>query len=212
MADLMNPGGGLTKSKLLLADAVPGDVVAPKSFYAGGSKDLKTGTLAERPAITTAVSISSTRTDQPYFRFPQGAYRTNASSGYPELTASRANILTAMNLSFSGNWEVIGFGGHMGNGWGTSNNENAQRCITWANGWSATLPQGTYRVLVCFGHSGAGGADLSITVGGVEKSRAYGTYWNCDDVTFTGSGALVIRHGIASRDPSGVVIVVLHQR
>ena len=209
---LMTASSGLTNRKLALADAVPGDVVAPKSFYAGGSKDLKTGTLVERAAITTATSISSARTGQPYFRFPQGAYRTNASSGYPEVTASRANILTAMNLNFSGNWECIAFGGHMGSGWGTSNNENAQRCLTWANGWSATLPQGTYRVLVCFGHSGAGGADISITIGGVEKSNAYGTYWNCDDITFTGSGALVIRHGIASRDPSGVVIVVLHQR
>ena len=33
MADLMNPGGGLTKSKLLLANAVPSDVSQEKGFY-----------------------------------------------------------------------------------------------------------------------------------------------------------------------------------
>lgn len=187
--------------------------MAPKSFYAGGSKDLKTGTLAERPAVTTATSISSARTDQPYFRFPQGAYRTDASSGYPELTASRANILTAMNLSFSGNWECIAFGGHMGGGMG-NNVYNAQQYLTWANGWSANLPSGTYRVLVCFGSCSDGGVDLSIMLGGSQKSHAYGTYWNCDDVTFSGSGALVISFAVnyAYRDPSGVVIVVLRQR
>ena len=213
MADLMNPGGGLTKSKLLLANAVPGDVVAPKHFYAGGDKNLKTGTLAERPATTTATSISSARTGQPYFRFPQGAYRTNASSGYPELTASRANILTAMNLSFSGNWECIAFGGHMVGDMG-NNVYNAQQYLTWANGWSANLPSGTYRVLVCFGQGSEGAVDLSITLGGSQKSHAYGTYWNCDDVTFSGSGALVISFaaGYAYRNPSGVVMVVLHQR
>ena len=212
MSGLMTASSGLTKSKLALATAVPGDVVAPKSFYAGGSKDLKTGTLVERAATTGALSYATSKTDELHLRISQGAYRTNAASGYPEITVSRAGALTGMNLNFSGNWEVIGFGGHMGSGWGTDNNENAQRCITWANGWSANLPQGTYRVLVCFGQQSSGGSDLSITIGGVEKSHAYGTYWNCDDVTFTGRGALVIRNGIASRDPGGVVIVVWHQR
>ena len=213
MSGLMTASSGLTKSKLALATAVPGDVVAPKSFYAGGSKDLKTGTLVERAATTTATSISSARTGQPYFRFPQGAYRTNASSGYPELTASRANILTAMNLNFSENWECIAFGGHMGGDMG-NNVYNAQQYLTWANGWSANLPSGTYRVLVCFGSVSEGGVDLSIKLGGSEKSHTYGTYWNCADVTFAGSGALVISVAAnhAYRKPSGVVIVVLHQR
>ena len=214
MSGLMTASSGLTKRKLALADAVPGDVVAPKSFYAGGSKDLKTGTLVERAAITTATSISSARTGQPYFRFPQGAYRTNASSGYPEITASRANILTAMNLNFSGNWECIAFGGHMGGGMGNTNLQNAQNYLTWANGWSRNLPSGTYRVLVCFGNCSDGGVDIRISLGGVEKSHAYGTYWNCDDVTFSGSGNLTISFdpNLLYRDPGGVVMVVLHQR
>lgn len=43
---LQSASGGLTKSKLELATAVPGDVVAPATFYAG-DKDLKTGTLQD---------------------------------------------------------------------------------------------------------------------------------------------------------------------
>ena len=48
MADLMNPGGGLTKNKLLLANANPSDVSKGKSFYSNGNKELQTGTLVER--------------------------------------------------------------------------------------------------------------------------------------------------------------------
>ena len=44
MADLMNPGGGLTNSKLALATADSSDVVASKTFYAG-NKEIKAGTL-----------------------------------------------------------------------------------------------------------------------------------------------------------------------
>lgn len=43
---LQSASGGLTKSKLQLATAVPGDVVAGKTFYAG-DKDLKTGSIPD---------------------------------------------------------------------------------------------------------------------------------------------------------------------
>lgn len=42
--DLLQPGGGLTKSKLALADATAGDVLSGKKFYAG-DKEIKTGTF-----------------------------------------------------------------------------------------------------------------------------------------------------------------------
>lgn len=47
--DLLQPGGGLTKSKLLLADATPGDVLSGKKFYAG-DKVIKTGSMANNGA------------------------------------------------------------------------------------------------------------------------------------------------------------------
>lgn len=245
MSGMMGPASGLTKGKLELATAQPdevyrgktyyggdskelrtgtlavdqataaaGDVISGKTFYAG-SKARKTGTLVERPAITTATSISSAKTGQPYFRFPQGAYRRNASSGYPEVTASRANILNAMNLNFSGNWECIGFGSHAGDmGTGVY---NAQNYITWANGWSRNLPQGTYRVIVCFGQGSTGSVHVNIYLNNTNNrvGHEYGVYWNYDDCQFTGSGNLIIAYSggdLADRNPSGVTIVVLHKR
>lgn len=95
MADLMNPGGGLTKSKLALATADSNDVVASETFYAG-DKELKTGTLIDHGSITKAVSIKAGSTSN--IRIPSGAYRTNASSGYPEVTLTRSQILSAYGI------------------------------------------------------------------------------------------------------------------
>lgn len=92
---LQSASGGLTKSKLELATAVPGDAVAGKTFYSG-DKELKTGLIVDRSAITTALSITGDSTNC-YFRLPQGAYRTNATSGYPEVTATKPNIVSAIS-------------------------------------------------------------------------------------------------------------------
>lgn len=46
---LQSASGGLTKSKLALATAVPGDVVAGKTFYAG-DKELQTGSISNKSA------------------------------------------------------------------------------------------------------------------------------------------------------------------
>lgn len=50
MADLMNPGGGLTKSKLELATADPSAVVEGFTFYSGDKK-LKTGIILDRNTV-----------------------------------------------------------------------------------------------------------------------------------------------------------------
>lgn len=52
--DLLQPGGGLTKSKLALADATAGDVLSGKKFYAG-DKVIKTGTVPNRGAVSEAI-------------------------------------------------------------------------------------------------------------------------------------------------------------
>ena len=93
---LQSASGGLTKSKLELATAVPGDVVAPATFYAG-DKELKAGTLQEMSSITDSVSFA-TDSAKLYFRIPHGAYRTDGVAGYPEITSDRRGI--AESLTF----------------------------------------------------------------------------------------------------------------
>lgn len=92
----MGASGGLPKSKLELATAVPGDVVAPATFYAG-AKELKAGTLQEMSSITDSVSFA-TDSAKLYFRIPHGAYRTDGVAGYPEITSDRRGI--AESLTF----------------------------------------------------------------------------------------------------------------
>ena len=93
---LQSASGGLSKSKLEQATAVPADVVAPATFYAG-DKELKAGTLQEMSSITDSVSFA-TDSAKLYFRIPHGAYRTDGVAGYPEITSDRRGI--AESLTF----------------------------------------------------------------------------------------------------------------
>lgn len=88
-------GGGLGITKLAQATAEPGDVVSPKTFFAG-NKALKTGSIADHDSVTEALSIAAGNTAS--IRIPAGAYRKNASSGYPEVTLTRSQILTAYGI------------------------------------------------------------------------------------------------------------------
>ena len=84
--DLIQPGGGLTKSKLLLANATPDYVSEGKTFYAQ-DKILKTGTLVERGQYQNAGGIAG-GDFLAYYAFqniPEGIYRNNGASGAPEV-------------------------------------------------------------------------------------------------------------------------------
>lgn len=115
---LITTGGGLTNLRLRKANTQPSDVIWGKTFYAG-DKNLKTGTLDDCPAISNAISLSNDGPSNLYARFPKGAYRTAASSGYPEVRIPMYLALDAIP------------GGNKGS-WGTTINP----------GGSVTIPQG----------------------------------------------------------------------
>ena len=97
MADLMNPGGGLTKSKLLLANANPSDVSQRKSFYSNGSKELQTGTLVERGTSQNAGGIGSGGSGSSAYialnRIPEGIYRSNGEDWSPEIRINEDTLI-----------------------------------------------------------------------------------------------------------------------
>lgn len=67
---LMTAGGGLTTSKLVLADAAEGDVLNGKTFYAAG-KALRAGTMPNNGAWGTTVNAGSSVT------IPKGYHNGN---------------------------------------------------------------------------------------------------------------------------------------
>lgn len=95
-------------------NASAGDVLVGKTF-ANASSDALTGTMPNRPAITQRTSLTFA---SPYFyaRFPQGAYLTNASSGYPEVQllgsdmgdAAQANVLSGKSFTSASGLKLSG--------------------------------------------------------------------------------------------------------
>lgn len=94
---LMDAGGGLSGSKLALANAAEGDVISGKTFYSG-NKELKTGTLAER-GVETATSAIKWNGDL-YYRIPFGAYRTGSGTdGGSEVKFSASTALSVLGAN-----------------------------------------------------------------------------------------------------------------
>ena len=101
MADLMNPGGRLTKAKLPLANANPSDVSSGKSFYSNGNKELQTGALVERGTSQYAGGIGSGGSGSSAYialnKIPEGIYRSNGESWAPEIRIDRLELVSYLN-------------------------------------------------------------------------------------------------------------------
>lgn len=184
MADLMNPGGGLTKSKLLLANANPGDVVSPKKFYSNGNKKVQTGTLQEMSSITDFVSFA-TDSEKLYFRIPHGAYRTDAVAGYPEIRVNRVELLLYTLNSLLGTFYIsttpndeIWYGGR-----------GARRSSSAKAVWFANFGSSGYIGWACASFSSSGANLSSITsYGSSVKKSASGSLGHTVYYSYMASG------------------------
>lgn len=94
---IMGGGGAATSSDELTATK---DLVVSGRTYMGADTDddIGVGTLADHDAITAANSVATNGSNY-YVRIPQGAYRKNATSGYPEATGSLASLRAAIGYT-----------------------------------------------------------------------------------------------------------------
>ena len=78
------------------ANATAGDILKDKTAWVNGSK--LTGTIDNKGALTAGNSIVQSG-DKLYCRMPRGAYLTNASSGYPEISYPQGDVAAALGLT-----------------------------------------------------------------------------------------------------------------
>lgn len=96
--DLLQPSGGLTKSKLALADATAGDVLPGKKFYAG-DKVVKTGSMANNGAWSSSIAPGGSVV------VPQGYHNGGGGVSAPSLktvTVTMASYSEYWNYTFTG--------------------------------------------------------------------------------------------------------------
>ena len=94
-----NGSGKVTANSLASqtgANATAGDILKDKTAWVNGSK--LTGTIDNHGAITAGNSIVQSG-DKLYCRMPRGAYLTNASSGYPEISYPQGDVAAALGLT-----------------------------------------------------------------------------------------------------------------
>ena len=87
------------KSKQATENATEAQVLAGATFSTSAGVDL-TGTMVNHSAITTAVSVGSDG-NRVYLRTTQGAYLTNATTGYPEVCATISDVNNATGYKYT---------------------------------------------------------------------------------------------------------------
>lgn len=86
-------GGGLTNSKLALADAQAADVRSGKKFYAG-DKQIKTGTLADATQATPTITVSTAGKITASATQAAGVVAAGTKSATKQLTVQAAKTVT----------------------------------------------------------------------------------------------------------------------
>ena len=164
-------GGGLTANKLAAADAQANDVVAPKKFYSQ-NKVIKTGTLSDKSAQTSPVSVGSDGSYL-YARIPVGAYRNLAGTGYPEIKIANNDAITnlpggnrgAWQQNYSGSNVTIPQGYHNGSGHVGVAGGNRGAWTGTYSGSNVGIPQGYHNgsgyVTVAGGNKGSWGSTIN---------------------------------------------------
>lgn len=175
-------GGGVGVSKLAATTAVPADVVQGKTFYSK-DKTLKTGALADKPALNDAVSVGNDG-NYLYARINVGAYRTKQSTGYPEIRFPNSDAIEnipggnngAWSGTYSGSNVTIPKGYHNGNGSVGVAGGNRGNWNGTYSGSDVTIPQGYHagggKVGVAGGNKGAWGSTIN-PGGSVTIPRGY---------------------------------------
>ena len=150
------------KEELAQANATEDKILKDYKAYANGK--LLTGTMANREATTDAVSVAASG-DYAYIRIPQGGYLTNASSGYPEIKASIADINNATGYKYT----------------------QSQYDESYNNGYNAGTSAGKTTVSGSFSFHGdyQHATSWQIKTGDVEYSKAEITARNCGWHTLT---------------------------
>lgn len=152
-------GGGIGVSKLAATTALPADVISGKTFYSK-DKTLKTGTLADKPALNDAVSVGNDGSYL-YVRIPVGAYRTRQATGYPEVRFPNAEAIKNIPGGDKGDWSgtysgsdvTIPQGYHAGGGKVGVAGGNRGAWNGTYSGSNVTIPQGY--------HSGGGSVGVA---------------------------------------------------
>ena len=80
------------------ATATAAQILSGQTAWVGGTK--LTGTMTNKDAITGAISVVESGTSI-YVRTGRGAYLTNASSGYPEISVADSALATALGITSS---------------------------------------------------------------------------------------------------------------
>ena len=163
-------GGGVGVSKLAATTAVPADVVQGKTFYSK-DKTLKTGTLADKPALNDAVSVGNDG-NYLYARIPVGAYRAKQSTGYPEIRFPNSDAIEnipggdngAWSGTYSGSNVTVPQGYHNGNGSVGVAGGNRGNWNGTYSGSDVAIPKGYHagggKVSVAGGNKGAWGSTI----------------------------------------------------
>lgn len=110
--DLMQPGGGLTNSKLALATATEKDAIQGKTFYSK-NKTLKTGTMIDHSSLTAPVNLGSNGSTELYVRIPFGAYRNAAPAGYPAIVIPMGTAIANIPGGDRGAWSATLYPGQV---------------------------------------------------------------------------------------------------